>query len=68
MFGEINKNTLDEKNRELLIHNKKLSDIIFDVDVLHYRRINIEEATKFNQYLKKINSELLYKLEDIYDI
>ena len=68
MFGEIDKNVLDEKNKELLIQNKKLSDIIFDVDVLHYKRRNIEEATKFNQYLKKINAELVYKLEDIYDI
>ena len=62
------KDKLDEENKNLIIHNKKLRDIIFDTDIMHYRRINMQEAINFNRELKTINSELVTKVYDIYDI
>lgn len=59
---------LDQENKELIIHNKKLSDIIFDAEVRHYRSRNIEEAIKLNSKLKITNDTLATKVEDIYDI
>lgn len=66
MNGNLEK--LNQENRELIIYNKKLRDAVFYAEVMYYKRKNIEEATKFNVQLKKINVKLTAKLEDIYDI
>ena len=59
---------LDKKNKELIIENKKISDVIFDVEIMHYRSRSLEDALKLNKQLNQINEKLTNKLADIYDI
>lgn len=59
---------INNTNKELLEENKKLSNIIYDVDIIHFQRIDIEQAQQYNEMLKTINKELKNKIREIYDL
>jgi hypothetical protein len=59
---------INNTNKELLEENKKLSNIIYDVDIIHFQRIDIKQAQQYNEMLKTINKELKNKLREIYDL
>ena len=57
---------LDEMNKALIIENNNIRRIIDEIDLLHYRSLNEDDATKRHENLLKENTNLKNKLSDYY--